>query len=342
MDFVKQLHGMHKTIVWVNLALPGTGGFRYGALVREVLASVFRIEVKDLSLSTLKFRPIKPIFWLLGLVKLWFEKPRDLWVRNDIISMLVPPWTRKKNMLLIYHIDPAFWPRWQRIAYRFLEGYLYGNVRKADAVVTISSYWEQHFKDRGCKNVYKVYMGFPVEEYRVSEQEVEQFKKTYGLEGKPIVYLGMRQPGKGVVEAYDALKDLSVYFATSGKELVHIPARNFNNVDKRIYLCLLKASAVAVCMTRFKAGWEIVPHEAMLMKTPVIGSGLGGMRELLEGGGQTVCEDFHSLKEKVQHLLDNPQERRIQGERGYEFAKTFTIERFEKEWREIISKVLSP
>ena len=38
-----------------------------------------------------------------------------------------------------------------------------------------------------------------------------QFKKQFRLEGKPIVYLGNCQRIKGVVEAYEHLKDMEVH-----------------------------------------------------------------------------------------------------------------------------------
>ena len=88
-------------------------------------------------------------------------------------------------------------------------------------------------------------------------------------------------------------------------------------------------------MSKFKEGWNRTAHEAMLCKTPVIGSGLGGMRELLEGGGQIICEDFGDLKERVCYVLEHPE----LGEAGYGFAKQFTVKRFEEEWLNLIERV---
>ena len=45
---------------------------------------------------------------------------------------------------------------------------------------------------------------------------------------------------------------------------------------------LLQAASVAVTMSKFNEGWCRTAHEAMLCKTPVVGSGMGGMGELLE------------------------------------------------------------
>jgi len=49
-----------------------------------------------------------------------------------------------------------------------------------------------------------------------------------------------------------------------------------------------------------------------------------------------VCNDFRELKDKVDFVLQNPEI----GETGYNFAKKFTIDKFEKEWIDLIKKIL--
>jgi glycosyltransferase involved in cell wall biosynthesis len=207
------------------------------------------------------------------------------------------------------------------------------------AILTVSEYWENHFLEKGYKNVYKIYNGFDLADFDISDQEASEFKRKYNLLGKPIIYLGNCQRAKGVVESYHALKDFDVYLVTSGDCRVRIPARNLN-LEYKDYLKLLKATSLVIAMSKFKEGWCRTAHEAMLLKTPVIGSGFGGMRELLEGGKQMICQDFDLLKEKVEYLLNHPEIREKMGEEGYHFAKDFTLEKFEKSWLELIHKIL--
>ena len=99
-------------------------------------------------------------------------------------------------------------------------------------------------------------------------------------------------------------------------------------------------------MSKFKEGWCRTAHEAMLCKTPVIGSGTGGMKELLEGGNQLIC-DFPELKDKVEYLLkcqrlDKKIDSSVKWKRteyGYEFAKQFTTEKFKQSWITLIKKI---
>ena len=104
------------------------------------------------------------------------------------------------------------------------------------------------------------------------------------------------------------------------------------------YNCLLTASSVVVTMSKFKEGWGRTTHEAMICKTPVIGSGGGGMRELLVGGNQIICDDMGDLKDNVLHAMNNPE----LGLDGYRYAtqNKFSIEHFQNSFKEVIDSLL--
>ena len=241
---------------------------------------------------------------------------------------------------MVHHLDFSGFPLISRPLLNLLKKFfLYPNFKKADVVVTVSEYWKNHLVKRGYKNVYKIYNSFNLSDFNVSEQEAIDFKKKYNFQDKPIVYFGNCQRAKGVKESFKALRDLDVSLITSGERKVKIPAMNLN-LKNRDYLKLLKASSVVIAMSKFEEGWCRIAHEAMLLKTPVIGSGRGGMEELLEGGKQIICKDFNQLREKVEYLLNHPELRERMGEDGYNFAKEFTLERFEKEWIDLINKII--
>ena len=224
---------------------------------------------------------------------------KDLWIRN-FDSIITMPYddTRGKNVALIFHIDYSFQPAYLKTSWIILERIFYHHLKKVDAIITISKYWQNHFLERGYPNVYLIYNGFDLNEFQFEDQEVLEFRKKFRLEDRPIIYMGNCQRIKGVVEVYEHLKKLDVYLVTSGRKEVDIPTLNLN-LDDHDYLLLLRSSSVVITMSKFMEGWNRTAHEAMLCKTPVIGSGLGGMKELLEGGKQIICDDFEDLKEKV-------------------------------------------
>lgn len=329
-----------KKITWIRLSSKRRyGGTIYGEKVRKILSSHYQLETVDMSSGFFGWRYSKPLRWFLNSIKL--KGKSDLWIRDDFFSIALQPLskTQGKNLAIVHHINSSVFPLLLRTFLFFLEKLFYFNLKKNDAILTISQYWQDHFLERGYRNVFKIYNSFDLNEFNVSEKEVVNFKKRYHLEGKPIIYIGNCQRVKGVVESYQALKDLDVHLVTSGRQQVKIPARNLE-IEYGDYLKLLKASSVVITMSKFKEGWCRTAHEAMLLKTPVIGSGKGGMGELLEGGKQIICENFGLLKEKVEYLLNNLEKRKEIGEKGYNFAKNFTLERFKKDWLELMNNIL--
>ena len=119
-----------------------------------------------------------------------------------------------------------------------------------------------------------------------------------------------------------------------------MPCLNLD-LDYKEYLCLLKASSIVLFMSKFKEGWGLTAHEAMYLKTPVIGSGLGGNRELLEGGGQ-VISSLDDLLANVQRVLDNKDVANKMGEEGHLFAKAFTKKLFNETWIKTIEDINNP
>ena len=181
-----------------------------------------------------------------------------------------------------------------------------------------------------------IYNGIDPSQFTFGEEEVAAFRERHGLEGKPVLYLGNCQTIKGVVEAYQALKGSGFHLVTSGKRRVDVPTINLD-LKHRDYLLLLRASAAAVTMSIFDEGWCITAHEAMLCRTPVIGSGRGGMRELLEGGGQFLCSRFAELPMLVGQAIAD---RERLGEAGYRYASQFTLDRFRRGWLALVDTVL--
>jgi len=303
-----------------------SGGRAYTRKVIDVLSKEFDVEVINVSFKNNKRYRYPQLIYNLS--KLCGEK--DLWIRefNEVISMFLDK-TQGKNLALIYHIDFSIKPFYMWPFYYTLEKIFYRNLRNVDVIATICKYFYNHFVERGYTNVRIIYPGYDVSKFEFGEGEVEDFRKRYGLTEKPIIYIGNCQRAKGVVESYNALKDMDVYLVTSGEERVKIPALNLN-LSYRDYLLLLKASSVVVTMSKFLEGWLLTAHEAMLCKIPVVGS--LGLREILEDGGQIVCDNFSKLRDNVEYLMEHPEI----GERGYNYVKQFTDERFEREWINLV------
>ena len=316
---------------WIEVLKKVYGETVYTYMVQSVLSKHHHLEMINVGLDRFKKYLYPKILYRLCRI----SGEKNLWIRNfDSIITMPYDGTRGKNVALIFHIDYSFQPSYLKPSWMMLEKIFYHHLKKVDAIITISRYWQNHFWERGYPNVYLIYNGFDLDRFQFDDFEVLEFKRRFRLEDKPIIYIGNCQRIKGVVEVYEHLKELDVHLVTSGRKEVDIPALNLT-LDYRDYLLLLRSSSVVITMSKFMEGWNRTTHEAMLCKTPVIGSGLGGMKELLEAGKQILCNDFDELKEKVSYVLDHPR----LGEMGFEFARQFTTKRFNEEWLSVIERI---
>lgn len=325
-------------IAIINTTRKKYGGNAYENMINDVLSKNFDVEFISTGVKSKGFlRYIESPLVLWRLYKTRNLKNIDIAIKNFEASIFL---TKKpiKNITLVHHIDSSTRSFLMKLAYNLIEKKVLRNLKNFDQVVVVSQYWKEYLNKKGIQNISIIYNAFNLNDCQLDNKELEEFKQKYHLIGKPIIYIGNCRKDKGVVESYNSLKDLNAYLVTSGKPQVKIPALNLE-VGYKDYLRLLKASSVAVLMSKFKEGWNRTAHEAMLCKTPVIGSGLGGMEELLKGGGQIICKDFNSLKEKVEYLLNNSNIREKMGENGYNFAKQFTIEKFQNGWINLIKKL---
>jgi glycosyltransferase involved in cell wall biosynthesis len=318
----------------------GDGGSSYELMVSEALSGAF-----DLSRYTLDFRKWGKLKYVAA--PLEFVRTRRILARHPdhavaiktFLAALLNP-RLQRSIVILHHLGGSANPIYSALE-RYIETYILEQIRTAHAVVVVSEYWRRYLSHQGLRNVRKIYNAFKVQEFDFTGQEIEGFKKRYGLLGKPIIYMGNHRGSKGVDDTFEVLRDLDVHFVASGHPGPTRSCIKCFLFERRDYLRLLAASEVAVTMSQFEEGWCRTAHEAMLCGTPVLGSGRGGMRELLESGGQIICDDFRSLRGLVEALLGNKERRAELGWKGYEFASQFTYERFRLEWIALVTNVLT-
>ncbi|MGV8115801.1 MAG: glycosyltransferase family 4 protein [Methanothrix soehngenii] len=310
------------------------GGGIYSHLVRDIVKGSFDAKIYEI------IRPKQNKSFNFGLLYYNLSKlqgQKDVWIRtsNSVISLPFDN-TTGKNIAIIYHIDSSLKPASTRLLSTILDKVLIHNLNFVDKIVVISQFWRDYFESLSYDSIKVIYNPYDLREFTFDENNIEKFKHKYKLSEKPIIYLGNCQKAKGVIESYESLKGLDAHLVTSGIKDVELPAVHLN-VNYKDYLMLLQASSVVITMSKFKEGWCRTAHEAMLCKTPVIGSGKGGMEELLDGGDQIICKYFSKLRENVEYVMEHPE----LGEKGYKYAsqEKFTLQYFETEWVNLIEDV---
>ncbi len=308
----------------------GSGGNIYARYLDALSCQACDFETVYIMEGKAQNRVVKFIQYMKGLLQI-SKRECDIAIRHAEACFFMD--THYKNIVLFHHYDPApsniFVNLFQRFAYR----QLIRNLSKIDMLVVVSTYWKTHFQKMGFDRVRIVYNPFEVDKYLYCSKQVqENFRKKYHLEGKPIVYIGNPQRAKGTDKAYEALKDLDVYLVTTGGGNLKLPVSHLN-LSFEEYIVLLHTASVSVFMSQIHEGWHRGAHESILCRTPVIGTGKGGMGELLQHTGQTVCNSFETLQEDVKRIIE---QNLTVSEEAWEYAKRFDLNRFYDAWEDVI------
>ena len=234
--------------------------------------------------------------------------------------------SKKYNIAMIHHID-------ENASEKFLLRKLffknfYANLKKVDLVVVVSKFWGDFLKSKGIKNIKTIYNSYNLNNYSFFEKELDLLKKQLKLNPKkPTIYIGKNNLGKGINEILNNIDSSKYNLIATGKELVPNDKYKCVFLSDKDFSMLLKIADVVLAMSTMPEGWNRIAHEALLVKTPVIGSGSGGMQELLTNAGQYIVSDFSKLEIKIQKALKEKEEL---GAVGFDYVKNLNLEYFSK------------
>ncbi len=238
------------------------------------------------------------------------------------------------KVAIIHHIETELMI--SSVKHRWFYKRLIKRLSSMDKVVTVSKFWENYLRENGCNNLVTIYNSFNPSDYEFTEDELNEFCTRHGFsKTKPLVYIGNAGNRKGVHQVYDRLKhqDFELVMTGGRNDAKDIPVK-YLNLSATDYRKLLASCNVVLAMSRMMEGWNRIAHEAMLCKVPVVGSGQGGMMELLVGGQQIVCTDHNNLIEKINQAIARKKDL---GNLGYLFVKRFDLSYFKNSWHSIFA-----
>ena len=242
----------------------------------------------------------------------------------------------KKNIAIIHHIDEELGKN--NILGKLFLKRMISNLKKVDLVVVVSEFWKCYLEKKGIKNIEIIYNSYDLNTFNFTQEQILQFQSKFNFDtNKPLVYLGKIGVGKGVEKALKYIDSSKYNLVVTGKKNQEpniIVAFFFTEEEFPVFL---SKCDVVLAMSTMQEGWNRIAHESLLVKTPVIGSGSGGMGELLTKSGQVIVEDWDSLNSKIQYCIQNKVEL---GNEGSKYVNQFNLEYFSNRWNEIIKKVL--
>jgi glycosyltransferase involved in cell wall biosynthesis len=314
------------------------GGRVYEGYLRKILRTRYELNIIYLSRGNSKQRVFRAgEFARYFLNNILIEFKSDLVIRDFFSTIFAPLNKKAKNVIIIHHLE---FPRKHKTFYEVLKHIFFKKAQFVEKIVVVSEYWKNILEKNGCSNIRIIYNSFDISNFVFNENEIISFKNSLGIKGNsPLLYLGNARSEKGFIQTYRALKDIDAVLVATGKNKIDLPilCKYFSYHD---YLKLLKISSLAIFMSTFKEGWCRSAHEAMLCGTPVIGSGAGGMRELLSKGEQIICDDFSKLRSTVINVLKDKQKLDDLSLKGRKFAEQFSLDYFEKSWISLIEEIM--
>jgi len=214
-------------------------------------------------------------------------------LKSDISDILRPfglP-IYKKNMVVVFHHFDHTDCRWYTRAIEYLDYSIlrllsnFLNIR----FVCVSDYWKEWLVDKGFNVLAIIYNELTIIDSDLKSRSFLASK--YGLDfEKKWIFLGAAQSKKGgleIVEHFSRNSDVNYQFIFSGQFSAIDPHLNSKTIwlDNGDYYGFLQSCHIVVANSKFQEGWCRVLHEAILLKIPVVGSGKGGMGELLHLAG---------------------------------------------------------
>lgn len=229
--------------------------------------------------------------------------------KNHLLTLQTIPFINlfKKNVLIIHHIDIKYSSFIMRLYYNFCLLLIFLFKFRINKIVVVSKFWKEYFEKKGFNNIQIIYNSIEIEKYNFSYNDIKSFKVKFKIDfKKPIIYIGNCKLLKGFDKVYDLLKNEPYVFVGSGNDSCNLKGVICLNLSYREYLLLLKSSDIVILMSEFLEGWNRTAHEAILLGRKVIGSGSGGMKELLEIENRIICKDYNNLLSIVKiELQDN-------------------------------------
>ena len=278
------------------------------------------------------------IFWFRAQYKLLFGKI-DVAIVSPAMLLIYPK--RVSIIAILHHYDPSVFKGIRLIYVKFSHWLFIIQKSRVNVVVTPAKYWKQYCQDKGFKNIRIIPHGFDIKTMNqsIKNNDNNSVLDKFNLASKKYLHLGSYGPAKGQKIIIKSLSDFKIPMIATGSKKVQfledLKDITFISASYEEYNILLKNAMAVICMSEFKEGWCRVLHEAAIHGTPILGSGLGGMTEVLGIGGfnssspSTLNAD---LKDRLKKPLANNHRK---------LYMTFTLERFHNAWNQLIAEQLN-
>lgn len=289
----------------------------------------------------------------------WFAGSADVYHFTNFIRP--PLWNHAPTVVSIYDVSFLRFPDAAEpgnLAY--LTSHIRRTVRRADAILTISTFSKQEIVDTlgvDPDRVYPIYPGVDHRDLRPpTPAEVTESRRALGLTDPYLLFVGTLEPRKNVTLLVDAFARLSDYpgrLVLAGMKgwktepiLRHIeasPCRDRIHVLEFVpdrQLAALYAGADLFVFPSLYEGFGFPPLEAMAYGTPVVASTGGSLPEVLGDTARMIPTfDTGDWADGLAELLADPDARAALAERARPHPARYTWARAAEQTWAVYRKV---
>ena len=314
------------------------GGAIYEEQVKRVLEGEYNLDILELNPAKNKLFYFDKLKYFYQIKTYKPHKKYQVLIANKAgVYAGILKRDFQKKILILHHFfnEENSYP----VINRLLKDRLLSNLNQFDLIVVVSDYWKEHFsKYVSVNKIYTIHNSFDIDKINLIKNNFnkESFKAKYNIpEDKIIVYAGNALKIKGYLDVIHQLDKNNYFVITSGntdKNAVHNHLHL--NLNYNEYIQLLCSADITIILSRFQEGWSRIAHESLICGTPVIGSNVAGMGELLQNAKQIIWSENDNLSE----LLNRSLKQKEFINYGKNYASQFNLEYFKNKWK-IISSV---
>ena len=314
------------------------GGSIYEEEVKAILQKSYNVETLELDTKKNK--------WLIfGKLKFYYQlktyrhyKKYDILLANKVsVYSGIPTKYFNKKILVVHHysINENPYPVIRNIIHKRF----FSRLNDFDTIVVVADYWKQFIEAHINTKLVQVKVirnSFNVELLQFIQQQINKaaFIKKYSIpEDKIIVYAGNALKIKGYTEVIKHLNSKKYFIITSGAKEGAVNHLHLN-LSYAEYIQLLCIADVTIILSRLQEGWNRIAHESLVCGTPVIGTEVAGLGELLHNSGQLIFKDGDNLD----HLIETVKENEQIIVAGRSYVEQFNVDYFTKEWIDLLGK----
>ena len=271
-----------------------TGGYRHEKFMFESVVNKLELPPNEYQIERLPkhFNHLLAYVYLMvwGFVKSNAEI--NIVVSRLALSALLRNWFNRNQVWIVLHnFDEN--DQKSKLMKRYYS-YLFKRLRKVKhnrfKVITVADYWQQYLTNEQHLPNVKLFPNL---------FDPEFYTKFHKEHKNAWVHLG-QYSSKNHEDIYRLAKVLTqdgfyCYFSTLDSSL----AKPFNGQFEIIYfhsfndyLDQVSRSMCTVCLIKVNEGWNRLAHESILIGTPVLGYGNGGLGELLKKSHSIIVQDI--------------------------------------------------